>query len=143
MAATPRKPPPAAGKETDAYCTKCKLILNHVIIAVNGRRIARVQCLTCDGTHAYRASIPGSRARGGGRKGGSAKSPEQEYEQLMEGRDFSQARSYKLADKFEEGEVVNHTKFGIGLVTRVLADLKLEVVFPAGKKVLVHGRASV
>ncbi|MEE8409143.1 MAG: hypothetical protein V3T05_06035 [Myxococcota bacterium] len=143
MAATPRKPPPAAGQETDAYCTKCKLILNHVIIAVNGRRIARVQCLTCEGTHAYRASIPGSRARGGGRKSSASPSPEQMYEQLMEGRDVSRARAYKLAEKFDEGEVLNHTKFGLGLVTRVLADLKVEVFFPAGKKILVHGRASV
>ena len=37
---------------------------------------------------------------------------------------------------FAEGEVLNHGKFGLGLVTRVLSDAKLEVVFTEGKKIV-------
>ena len=127
------------GMELDAYCTKCKIVLAHVIVAMNGTRVARVQCKTCDGLHAYRASVPGSRAAKGGRKkAGGAPS----YEELMQGRDVSSARSYKGSAKFEEGEVLSHTTFGLGLVTRVLADAKMEVSFSKGNKVLIHDRAS-
>jgi len=126
-----------AGTELDAYCTKCKLILAHVIIAMKGNRVAKVECNTCHNTHAYRASIPGSRTRA--RKtarGASAPS----YSQLMEGRDLSTATKYKMAVTFQEGQVVDHTRFGIGLVTRVLSDAKIQVVFPEVLKVLVHAR---
>ena len=43
-----------AGSEIDSWCTKCKLDLNHRIIAMNGTKIVRVECLTCRGHHAYR-----------------------------------------------------------------------------------------
>lgn len=138
--AAARSPAPAAGKETDAYCTKCKLVLNHVIVAVNGRRIARVQCLTCEGVHAYRANPPGTRKRAASRR--SEPSPAELYDKLMSGRDIADAKPYNLEGHFDEGDVLNHRKFGLGLVTRVMADAKVEVVFQDGLKVLVHERAA-
>ena len=44
------------GKETLAYCTSCKMDLNHVIVAMKGDRLAKVQCLTCKKEHAYKAA---------------------------------------------------------------------------------------
>jgi hypothetical protein len=139
--AAARNPAPAAGKETDAYCTKCKLVLNHVIIAMNGPRIARVQCLTCEGVHAYRANPPGTRKKASSRR--SEPTPAELYERLMEGRDVASAKGYRLEAHFDEGDVLNHKKFGLGLVTRVLADAKIEVIFEDGVKVLVHERTAV
>lgn len=46
----------SVGKETLAYCTSCKMDLNHVIVAMKGDRIAKVQCLTCKKEHAYKAA---------------------------------------------------------------------------------------
>src|SRR5947209_20345430 len=43
------------GKEALAYCTSCKMDLNHVIVALKGDRIAKVQCLTCKKEHVYKA----------------------------------------------------------------------------------------
>src|SRR6476659_6393563 len=45
----------AAANEALAYCTSCKMDLNHVIVAMKGDRIAKVQCLTCKKEHVYRA----------------------------------------------------------------------------------------
>src|SRR5882762_8316192 len=42
------------GKETLSYCTSCKMDLNHIIVAMKGDRIAKVQCLTCKKEHNYR-----------------------------------------------------------------------------------------
>ena len=42
-------------KETLSYCTSCKMDLNHIVVAMKGDRIAKVQCLTCKKEHVYRA----------------------------------------------------------------------------------------
>ena len=51
-----------AGQDIDAYCTKCKLVLAHVIIALRGTRPAKVECKTCKSIHAYRKEAPGKKA---------------------------------------------------------------------------------
>ncbi len=48
-----------AGGEVDSWCTKCKLFLNHRIIAMVGPKPARVECSTCSSHHNYRGSAPG------------------------------------------------------------------------------------
>src|SRR6185312_7572382 len=45
----------SVANEALAYCTSCKMDLNHVIVAMKGDRIAKVQCLTCKKEHVYRA----------------------------------------------------------------------------------------
>ena len=43
-----------AGQDIDSYCGKCKMTLAHVIVAMEGTKVARAQCKTCYATHAYR-----------------------------------------------------------------------------------------
>lgn len=129
-----------AGSDVDAYCTKCKWVLAHVIIAMRGSKPARVECKTCDSVHAFRTEAPTRRAT----RRGTAKNEEAakmaHYEQIMSGRDISDALKYKLAAEFTEEQVMNHKTFGVGLVTRIMSDNKIEVLFQAGTKVLVHKR---
>jgi hypothetical protein len=138
------------GGDVDAHCNKCKLTLAHVIIAMNGTRIAKVECKTCRGVHAYKAG-PGSsaasprRASTGTRttKGkGSASIGPSDYEKVIKGQDLSRAQRYRASTNFAEGDVVDHTNFGLGIITRLLADSKIEVLFPIGMKVLVHSRTA-
>jgi hypothetical protein len=42
------------GGEIDSYCTKCKMDLNHRIVAMVGTDVRRVLCLTCGSEHNYR-----------------------------------------------------------------------------------------
>lgn len=137
---------PAAGQDVDTYCTKCKMELAHVIIAVANGRIARVQCKTCGSQHAHRDKrrserkrSQGSTTRVRGAKSHSASGADV-YETTMAGRDISRAKPYRATEVFTSDEVLNHKKFGIGLVTRVLDDGKIEVLFEDGKKTLAHGR---
>ena len=45
----------SAGKEIISYCGKCKLSLAHMIISMKDvNSIGKVQCKTCDATHAYK-----------------------------------------------------------------------------------------
>ncbi len=135
------------GGDIDARCSKCQLELAHVVVAMAGSRPVRVQCKTCGGVHAYRSSATGaSRSRtvktvARKRTVGSTSTKASEYERLMAGKDVSRAQRYRASIRFENGDVIDHPRFGIGATTRVLADDKVEVVFADGLKVLVHGRS--
>ena len=131
----------SAGDDTDAYCGKCKLVLAHVIIAMKGSRPARVECKTCHAEHAFKANAPNARAptrRATTKNSAAAKLAV--YEGLMEGRDLARAIKYKAGEEFRLESVLDHKTFGLGLVTRVLSDRKIEVAFKTGEKVLVHAR---
>jgi hypothetical protein len=144
-AATDKKLAP--GSTVDSWCTKCKLVLAHTVEAMVAGKITRVHCNTCRGQHAYRASAPS--AGGSSGKSGKARTsksradrpPERsEYETLLRGRSGANARPYATSDRFSPGELIQHSVFGLGVVTAERDSVKIDVVFPAGPKVLLHGR---
>ena len=59
---------------------------------------------------------------------------------MLSGRDLSRSRRYTIKETFEVDDVVDHKKFGIGLVTKMLGDQKIEVTFREGAKILIHDR---
>lgn len=137
---------PKAGSDIDAYCSKCDLDLAHVIIAMIGDRVVKVQCKTCRSPHAYRGkqSVDGRsksapKRMGGG--GGRSSTPRvSDFDKAMVGKDLSRARRYKPSITFVAGDVVDHPTFRFGVVTRLLSDSKIEVLFEVGPKTLVHAR---
>ena len=135
----------AAGRDCDSYCGRCKLVLAHVIHAMDslGRTPVRVECKTCRAIHAYRPHEPG----GGARKRTSSKSPSARkprslglFDELMDGRDISSPTPYTVTTAFEKDAVINHQKFGLGLVTRELGGKKIEVAFRDERRILIHHR---
>ena len=135
------------GGDIDAFCTKCKLVLAHVVIAMDGTRVVRVECKTCRGVHAYRKDPSSTSERRTATKSSSKSSTPKraavganDYERVIKGQDLSRAQRYKAASHYDEGDVLDHVTFGLGMVMRALADSKIEVLFPAGLKVLVHNR---
>ena len=49
-------------------------------------------------------------------------------------------RPYNMRELFEVGQVVDHSKFGAGVV-EALVDRKIRVVFSDGERLLIHGRS--
>lgn len=144
-----RKTGYSAGDEVDSKCTKCKLVLAHVIVAMMGDKIARVKCNTCGGEHAYRAPPSASEAtakrRRAERKAAVAESTigeitAEDYEKLIKGHDLTKAAKYSLKAPLGRHDVVDHPKFGIGLVVELREGNKAHIAFPEGGKVLVHSR---
>jgi hypothetical protein len=119
----------AAGSEIDAYCPKCKSVKPHVVVAMKGTRAAKTDCQVCGSVHAYRKNPPDTRAK-----------KRSQYEDAMEGRDLSKPIPYKPSRKFGLDDIIDHKTFGIGLVTRVVSDKKMEVLFEESTKLLIHGR---
>ena len=119
-----------------------------------GDKIARVQCNTCGGAHAYRGAPSSagtsSRPRAAGASSSSAPRATRAsaaaehrvtvtFEQRLAGRDLAGARRYNVRDTYVLDEVIEHPSFGYGIVTTVRSD-KIDVVFKIFEKTLIHGR---
>jgi hypothetical protein len=138
-----------AGGEVDSWCTKCRLFLNHRIIAMVGPKPARVECSTCGSHHNYRAAAPGEQpetsARSNAKRVGvSAATPrtrgptkaeqertqrEQSWEKAVSGKSPRDFKPYRVSGTFQSGELVRHPKFGDGVVTRIADAHKVEILF--------------
>ncbi|MEB2285695.1 MAG: hypothetical protein B6D46_09050 [Polyangiaceae bacterium UTPRO1] len=134
-----------AGSTVDGWCTKCKLVLAHTVEAMVGAKITRVHCNTCGGQHAYRAAAPGAgkstkARRSTPRKTAEAAQKHNEYEVLLRGRTGDKARPYATSERFAPGELIKHSAFGLGVVIAERDSVKIDVAFPDGPKVLLHGR---
>ena len=148
-----------AGGEVDSWCTKCRLFLNHRIIAMVGSKPARVECSTCSSHHNYRGAAPGEQpetsARSNAKRVGTSPSTprtrgptkaeqerlsrEQSWEKAIAGRGVNEFKSYNVGANFKEGDLLRHKKFGDGLVTRVIDAHKVEVLFRDEAKTLAQG----
>ncbi len=119
----------AAGSEIEAWCPACKDVKTNVVVAMKGTRAAKTQCRVCESVHAYRKNPPDYRAK-----------KKNQFQDAMDGRDTSKAAPYKISKKYNLDDVIKHKTFGLGLVTRVVSDKKLEVLFEESTKLMVHGR---
>jgi hypothetical protein len=133
----------------DSWCGKCKLLLTHTIETMEGSVPTRVHCNTCNSQHAYKPYLPGEAPRqvkareraaeSGPRTPQPGKVKASHYDDLMKGRDGS-AASYSPRLRLSVGDVIRHPTFGIGVTTAQKDGSKVEVLFPEGPKVLIHGR---
>jgi hypothetical protein len=150
--------PLRAGGEVDSYCTKCRLVLNHRIIAMLGAVPKKVECSTCSSHHLYRPHPPGERGErpaGAPRSGVSepksarashvtrAEAARQDREKTWEkatiGRAVTDFKRYNTGATFREGDLVRHSKFGDGVVTRIVDLSKVEVMFKDETRMLAQG----
>jgi hypothetical protein len=152
--------PLKAGGEVDSWCTKCKLVLNHRIIAMVGSKPVRVECSTCGSHHNYRAGAPGEKVASAGSTGGvtrssgggtsrtprgptraeeAARDRERLWEKSIAGKMMSDFKPYRVSATFQEGDLVRHVKFGDGVVTRILDPRKIEILFKDEPRTLAQG----
>lgn len=91
-------------------------------------------------------SIKRSKQRGSGRRDfaeehygfGKAPEPEKTWEEYMADQPDEAFVPYSLASRFEKGTLINHAKFGRGVVINVEPN-RVEVLFSDGRKTLGHG----
>ena len=144
----------SAGDEVDSYCTTCKLVLAHQVVALVDGKVDKVICNTCGKRHKYRPNPPKSRAKKSKTTDKTAasttkrkttrarktKDPAVQWEETLADKDLSNPKMYSMDGLFEENDIISHDKFGRGLVTEIRADRKMEVLFKEGTKLLVFGR---
>lgn len=154
--------PLRAGGEVDSWCTKCKLVLNHRVIAMVGGTPVRVECSTCGSHHNFRARAPGEKAppKEGVTTRSSASSSagprstrgssltkamqaaaerEKSWEKAVSGKAVNDFKAYRVDQIFSEGDLIRHKKFGDGIVTRILDPKKVEILFKDEARTLAQG----
>lgn len=152
----------AVGKDVEAACRKCGEVW-HVIVAVEGGKITKVQCKECMAYHRYRPPEGEDRvdnepkpkktaaprkttarkpttgaAKSGAAKGGGKKAA---HDEPSVEPDLSRPiRLYKMTEAYEPGERVEHPKFGQGVVELLSGPGKMTVFFEDGRRTLAHHR---
>ena len=152
------------GSDVLSQCGTCKQSTWHVVFAMDGEDIARVQCKICMNYHKYRPAKTDKASAASKKPTGKSSSPknksttrstsrsttkrttktavanpEEIWEEAMKGHDFANARRYRIDEVFEKDNIIDHKKFGLGLVTEVMPT-KIAVVFRDGQKTMVHNR---
>jgi len=62
-----------------------------------------------------------------------------EWEKATSGKGIRDFRPYRVSETFAEGELVKHSKFGEGVVTRILDARKVEILFRDEPRTLAQG----
>jgi hypothetical protein len=158
---------PRTGGEIDAWCTKCRLDLTHRIIAMVGDVVKKVECKTCNSHHLYRqpkserdskaaarvaarssepraASSSGSRSSGAERLNAAQRAERDQtvaWERAIAGKPTGAFKPYRITLVLGEGELVHHSKFGDGVVAKVIDRGKVEILFKDGARTMAHGQA--
>lgn len=125
------------GADIKSICGKCGESW-HVVIALADGRIARVECGDCGARHRHRPVGGATRSRTAAKPRRAAA---RTAAPVVEADPSRPARPFRTTDTYEVGDRVVHASFGEGVVQTVRGATKVEVLFGAGAKTLVHGRA--
>ena len=128
------------GTDIEAYCTKCKMVLAHVVVAMLGAKPRRVKCHTCGGEHNYRAEKPVAKVatnKDKAAKKPSTRKTRQSWEVVMKEAASKPHKEYAMTGSFYEGDWIEHAKFGRGCVQNFVPPNKITVRFADDTKLLV------
>jgi len=145
---------PAVGEDIEALCGRCGTVW-HVVMAKMGAKIAKVVCKRCNGQHLYRTEQPPESAASsnGDSNGPAASAAPRATARRSRSRAAAPApapvpafdpskppRAYAAGQVFVAGERVQHPTFGGGVVTGSPGPGKVEIAFPAGRRVLASAK---
>lgn len=131
------------GKEVLSYCNKCKLTLAHLIMSMKSETtIGKVQCKTCQGTHAYKdpSAVKASKTKRGKKANASTTDSISDIWMDRVASSSSKSQKYNIKTKFELGDIIDHPKFGPGVIDKLIDADKIQVIFRHDIKTLIHNK---
>jgi Zn ribbon nucleic-acid-binding protein len=133
------------GSDVEAYCPKCKTDTTHVVISKYEDEIRRVQCNPCGDVHSYRKprgevedDVPEPVAA---RKRALMKKPT--WDEFFAKHNAKKVKPYEFREPYNENAMVEHPKFGVGYVSEVVSNSKVEITFKDARRILVHNRRDI
>jgi hypothetical protein len=146
----------AVGQDVYSVCGKCGDTW-HVIVALDGGRITKVQCKQCMGYHRYRAPAGeervdaearkpkrrtvATRPTKGSRAAATPRASTRRRDEPIVEPDLSiPVRRYQMTETYAPGERIEHPKFGEGVVETSPGPGKVQVFFEDGRRTLAQGR---
>lgn len=119
----------STGQNIDSYCGKCKLNLDHTIMAMDGETMVKVRCKTCGSSHKFRDPLVAQKVRMSRAKKDAGETATAEIvwaAGLAEAK--GKERDYSTASRYRIGEIVSHQTFGKGIVMKLYAN-KCDMLF--------------
>lgn len=134
------------GKEILSKCSKCKLILAHIIVTMKSvTEPDKVMCKTCKSTQSFKDPSAKKKKtsvervikakRTGGRK--STETVGELWNKAINKMTGS-SKEYSMKSSFQMGDVIEHPTFGQGVVEKLIDDNKIEVLFQDDYRTLMH-----
>ena len=131
----------SAGKEIVSFCPSCGHNVAHTIIFMKTPTVpGRVECKSCKKTHTFKESAAETT------KTKSATTPRKRAPSIPL-KDIwekeirlskKQAITYSPKAVFQAEDLVDHSKFGLGIVKKLFDQNKIEVMFQDEIRTLVH-----
>ncbi len=137
------------GKDIDAFCTKCKMLLNHVVVSELRGSVSKVQCRTCGSVHKYRGGdkkVTTEKRERTTRTTKAKSSRENQASAEIQARWQKKKDTvpadpviidYRIGGDYRASDIVRHATFGLGFVERVLNKTRVEILFQTGLKEMV------
>ena len=132
--------PDEASTDIEAFCARCKGDTPHTVVSRYQDEIRRVRCNSCEDIHAYR--------RPRGDEGGDSVEPQGKRKPLkakptweqVRSKSKSEPRPYNGDEVYCDLDVLTHPVFGVGFVSELIGQNKVEVTFQSDKRILIHNR---
>lgn len=133
---------PALESELDAelieeWCPVCRAIRPHAIVKDD-----KLACAECNHEHFREVEAKGTPVQVSilrAEDEATEASLHAAWERLTSGDD-ADVKAYSIRLQLKEGDVIKHTKFGLGVVVEMTDSTKAEVLFEDGKRRLVCGK---
>jgi hypothetical protein len=133
----------SAGANIEAWCPVCKLQSSHTIISIVDNLPRKVKCTSCDEHHNLSAKQSGKSRAGSKSVSRKLRAKEKTYEKYLSrltGGDPANSMRYTIKGNFEKDQVIDHLKFGIGIVLSVIQINKIEILFKDGPRLLIQNQ---
>ena len=131
------------GSEIESRCGRCKMVLNHSIVAMVDDKPKRVRCLTCNSDHNHRlpkVSKPKKVRSRSSKTATSRASNSAKWQTNVANWDDAAARRYSIYESFDLNDRVNHKTFGKGVVIDIPGPDRMITLFETGEKMLMQGK---
>jgi hypothetical protein len=138
------------GKNIDAHCLKCKLVLAHIVLYEVRGIVSKVKCKTCGAEHKYRGVKPPAKKSGPAVrtlkenrpiKAAASNINSQAPMQWVARHDHinseTPVKDYLMQGSYQANDVIRHPLFGLGFVERIVSDKRMDVLFQDAIKPMV------
>ncbi len=140
MTASRITPPITAAPATGACSTCDQIVARFAGAGIRPLRVA-IKCRRCGSVHRHPSPPPAPPIKTRrSSKAAAAIAHEVAYERLLAVTSGRKSRPYSVSGAFRAHDVIEHSTFGLGVVTHLLAGDKIQVVFKNGDKLLVCRR---
>lgn len=139
---------PPVAKSFYTSCKKCGADRYHVVLAHTSSTSAKMQCEICKSKKTFtipKEGTPKKVVRTGAsstNKSTGAYKPRNhsnDYELRHQNQLMKEAIAYSIKQTFKENQKVQHPKFGLGFVIKVLPD-RVDVIFTDEVRTLIHNK---